>query len=259
MSAAPQGQAAHGEPTVRTIALIGARGRMGRFADAWLEPIADLQVVARYGSQDPWRESLAGSGAEIALDFTVAGLGTQHAAAILAAGCHALIGTSGVDPADDARLDELARRAERGCLVIPNFSLGAAWLQRLSELAAGALPTVTVFEQHGPHKRDAPSGTSLETRRKIHATRNTSEQDAPIPIHSARLPGVIANQTVEWAGVGERLRITHQTLGREAFGPGLVLALRALPSLLGMRRGLEALLDWGVPPGQAEGSGKPHA
>lgn len=224
------------------IAIVGASGRMGRFAHTTLAAHPDFSVLAGYGSHDPWPAKLPESGAQIALDLTVAGRGAVHAAQILKAGCHAVIGTSGMDPADDSELDRIARRMGRGCLIVPNFSLGAVWLQRLAEMLAADFPEATLYEQHGPHKRDAPSGTALETQRRMQQAR--APEASPIPIHSARLPGVLANQSVCLEGTGESLSVRHTVTGPEAYGPGLRLALQRVPHVTGVERGLDAAMRW---------------
>ncbi len=240
--------------TPLAIAIVGANGRMGRFAQATLAAFPEFTLRAGYGSADPWPVLLSDSGAQIGLDLTVAGRGVEHATHILQAGCHAVIGTSGMDPAHDPELDRLAKRMGRGCLIVPNFSLGAVWLQRFAEMLAPDFPEATIYEQHGPHKRDAPSGTALETQRRMLQARDP--QASPIPIHSARLPGVLANQSVCLEGTGESLAIRHAVTGPEAYGPGLRLALQRVAHVVGVERGLDAALHWkhalGSPGGASE-------
>ncbi|MEZ5976205.1 MAG: dihydrodipicolinate reductase C-terminal domain-containing protein [Planctomycetota bacterium] len=210
---------------------------MGRFADDWLADQPDLRVVARITSRSDWSRDLAD--AEIGLDFTRAGLGYGHAMRLLEAGLHVVVGTSGMDPAQDDALHQAAFEADLGCLVVPNFSVGACLMMRLAALAAPYLGDIAILEEHHPSKRDAPSGTALETHKRLAAV--VGEQ-TEIPIHWRRLQGVLANQEVVFSGPGEVLRLRHEALDRRIYGPGIELALRQVRRLRGLQRGLDALL-----------------
>ena len=151
--------------------------------------------------------------------------------ACLEQGVACVVGTTG---ADLSPLDGLAR--ERGVAVFaaPNFAVGAVLMIRFAEQAARYLPRTEIVELHHETKRDAPSGTAKAT-----AARLPGEP----PIHSVRLPGLVAHQEVLLAGEGQLLTIRHDTLSREAFVPGVLLALERLPTLPpGLTAGLEALL-----------------
>jgi 4-hydroxy-tetrahydrodipicolinate reductase len=142
-----------------------------------------------------------------------------------------VIGTTGFDT--DA-VDARAREAGVPCFHAPNFSLGAALMMRFAEEVARSFPRAAIVELHHEAKRDAPSGTA-----KLTASRMGTEP----AIHSIRLPGLVAHQEVIFGGPGETLTIRHDTTSREAFVPGVLLAVEKLPTLPpGLTVGLDALL-----------------
>ncbi|MBL4769738.1 MAG: 4-hydroxy-tetrahydrodipicolinate reductase [Planctomycetes bacterium] len=222
------------------VAIIGAAGRMGLFADRWLSAQANFEVVDRIYSKDDLPKVLAASQAHVALDLTRASLGARHAKLILEAGLRPVIGTSGVDSMEDEALDQLARERGLGGLIVPNFSLGVCLQQKLSLLAAQAMGVVEIVEEHHLRKVDKPSATALDTAQRIHEVLPAGS--APVPIHSIRTLGVHSNQTVICTGPGEVLRIVHETYDLEAFGPGMCLAIQHVMGQIGMSRGLQHCL-----------------
>ena len=170
-------------------------------------------------------------GCDVAVDFTRPEAVTENAARCLAAHVPVVIGTTGFDA---AAIDAHAREAGVPCFHAPNFSQGAVLMMRFAEEAARSFPRAEIVELHNEGKRDAPSGTAKAT-----AVRMGTEP----AIHSVRLPGLVAHQEVIFGGPGETLTIRHDTTSREAFVPGVLLALervRELPP--GLTVGLEALL-----------------
>jgi 4-hydroxy-tetrahydrodipicolinate reductase len=150
-----------------------------------------------------------------------------------------VLGTTGVDPARRARFDEAAREAGVPLFHAPNFAIGAVLAMRFAAEAARHLPRVEIVELHSEHKLDRPSGTAAATAERV-----TAETGADVPIHSVRLPGLIAHQETLLAGAGELLTIRHDSLSRAAFVPGALLAIRRVRDLApGLTVGLEALLD----------------
>src|SRR5262249_48910554 len=123
-------------------------------------------------------------------------------------------------------------------IVVPNFSLGMACLQRVAEELVTHFPAVEILEMHHERKLDAPSGTARETAFRLEALRG----GASVPIHSVRLPGLYAHQTVLFGGVGETLSLRHDMLGPEAFGAGILVALRFAARTVGVAYGLRAAL-----------------
>jgi 4-hydroxy-tetrahydrodipicolinate reductase len=172
--------------------------------------------------------------AEAMVDFTAPDAVEANVRAALDAGVPCVVGTSGWDPAP---LGELA--AERGLVlfVASNFAIGAVLMMRLAAEAARFLPRAEIVELHGEAKKDAPSGTARATAALL---------PGEPPIHSVRLPGLVAHQEVLLGGEGQLLTIRHDAFSREAYVPGVLLALeklRALPP--GLTRGLESILELG--------------
>jgi len=171
----------------------------------------------------------AGAGAVV--DFTGPEVVEANVRAALEAGLPCMVGTTGWDP---RALDGLARERGVALFVAPNFAVGAVLMMRFAAEAARHLPRAEIVEFHAETKRDAPSGTAKATAALL---------PGDPPIHSVRLPGLVAHQEVLLGGVGELLTIRHDTTSREAFLPGVLLALEKLPSLPpGLTLGLDALL-----------------
>lgn len=172
------------------------------------------------------------SGCDAAVDFTTPEAAPRNVRAALEQGVSCIVGTTGWQPAE---LGMLA--AERGLrlFVAPNFSLGAVLMMRFAREAATHFPRAEIVELHNEAKQDAPSGTARLTAELI---------GGDPPIHSVRLPGLVAHQEVIFGGEGQLLTIRHDTTGRESFADGVLLALARLPELPpGLTLGLEALLS----------------
>jgi 4-hydroxy-tetrahydrodipicolinate reductase len=164
--------------------------------------------------------------AEAMVDFTAPSAALPNIEAAIAAGVPSVVGTSGWDT-------EAVRDAPVTVFYAPNFAVGAMLMMRFAEEAAKYLPRAEIIELHHEAKVDAPSGTAKATAARI----------GPVPIHSVRLPGLVAHQEVLLGSSGELLTIRHDTASREAFVPGVLLALEKLPTLPpGLTVGLDALL-----------------
>jgi len=244
------------------VAVVGAGGRLGAFALELLRGAPGFELVGAYDSRDDWPRAIRSSGAQVALEATRAGLGCEHGLALLAAGVRPVIATSGVSPEEGERLDREARRLRLGGLIVPNFSLGSLLLQRFAAEAARHFPDAEIVELHHERKHDAPSGTALETARRMAAERDASRAqrerpDEPrerggrrdgIAVHSVRLPGLYAHQVVLLGAPGETLELRHDMSGPAAFGPGIRAALAHAATAEGVARGLEhALRSAGQP------------
>jgi 4-hydroxy-tetrahydrodipicolinate reductase len=169
--------------------------------------------------------------AEAMVDFTAPEAVESNVRAALEWRIPAVVGTSGWDP---EAIGALANERGVALLVVPNFAIGAVLMMRLAEQAAKYLPRAEVVELHAETKKDAPSGTA----------KATAERLGGAPIHSVRLPGLVAHQEVLFGGDGQLLTIRHDAFSREAYVPGVLLALERLSSLPpGLTVGLEALLD----------------
>ena len=199
------------------VALFGRGGKVGSVLGPALEAHGHELVELR--------------GADAMVDFTAPDVVVGNVVQALEAGVPCVVGTSGWDT------NEVAAAAEEAGLAVfyaPNFAIGAVLMMRLAEEAAQFLPHAEIVELHHDTKRDAPSGTAKAT-----ADRLPGEP----PIHSVRLPGLVAHQEVLLGGDGQLLTIRHDTLSREAFVPGVLLALERLPTLEpGVTVGLEAIL-----------------
>jgi len=195
---------------------------------------------------------------DVAVDFSNAEWTPRLADAALAASVRLVIGTTGLP---EMFLTELAAKcAERnlGAVVAPNFAIGAVLMQHMSALAAKYYDYAEIIELHHEGKADAPSGTSIATAKTMAATRNrpfvrptTEKETVPgtrgsdvegITIHSVRLPGLVAHQEVILGGTGETLRIRHDSLGRDSFLPGVMMAIRHVMEHPGLVIGAEQLL-----------------
>jgi 4-hydroxy-tetrahydrodipicolinate reductase len=219
------------------VLLVGAGGRLGRCAEAALAECEDLEVVARIGRGDDVARAAADARAELAFEATRAGLGFGHAKALLEAGVRPLVATSGVTPEEARSLDALARARGLGGLVAPNLSLGMWVLQRAALDAARWFPNVEIVELHHERKADAPSGTALDTARRLAEVVGGTRA---IPIHSVRLPGLYAHQEVLLGAPGELLTLRHDMSSPDAFRPGIVAGLRYVARALGVEIGIDA-------------------
>jgi 4-hydroxy-tetrahydrodipicolinate reductase len=169
--------------------------------------------------------------AEAMVDFTVPDAVEQNVGAALDRDLPCVIGTTGFD---QARVDALAQERGIACFHAPNFALGAVLMMRFAKEAAAHMPRAEIVELHNEAKRDAPSGTAKATAELI---------GGGPAIHSVRLPGLVAHQEVLFGGDGQLLTIRHDTFSREAFVPGVLLALTRLGGLPpGLTVGLDALL-----------------
>jgi 4-hydroxy-tetrahydrodipicolinate reductase len=244
---------------------------MGSIVSAAIETADDLDLVAAVDPNGVGRpthagvvisgqlEALAAAGSEVAVDFTAPGAAPGNAEWCAAHGIHAVIGTTGLSEADLGALAEAFPPAgATGCFVAPNFAVGAVLMMRFAEMAAPWFDTAEIVELHHDAKIDAPSGTALLTATRMAAasgewgvdpTRVVTVEGARggtgpggIHIHSVRLRGLVAHQEVLLGGAGQSLTIRHDSYDRQSFMPGVLLAVRQVPTRPGLTVGLEALL-----------------
>ncbi|HYZ76932.1 MAG TPA: dihydrodipicolinate reductase C-terminal domain-containing protein [Gaiellaceae bacterium] len=207
------------------VALIGHRGKVGRLLVPALQRAG--HEVLGMGRDTP----LVVAGCDAAIDFTRPEAGLENVRASLANRVPCVVGTTGLDLDE---LDRLARAAELPVFHAPNFAIGAVLMMRFAAEAARYLPRAEIVELHAETKADAPSGTAKATAALL---------PGDPPIHSVRLPGLVAHQEVLLGGEGQVLTIRHDTTSREAFVPGVLLALERLPTLSpGLTVGLDKLL-----------------
>jgi 4-hydroxy-tetrahydrodipicolinate reductase len=207
------------------VALFGRDGKVGRTLVPALE--AAGHDVRGFDLGDP----IDVAGFDAAVDFTAPDAVAENVRAALEQGVACVVGTTGCDLSP---LGELARERGLALFQAPNFAIGAVLMMRFTAEAAAYLPRVEIVELHNEAKRDAPSGTAKATAELV---------PGGAAIHSVRLPGLVAHQEVLLAGEGQLLTIRHDTFARDAFVPGVLLALERLPGLPpGLTVGLESLL-----------------
>ena len=199
------------------IVLFGHRGKVGRVLAPALEAAGHELVEL--------------DAAEAMIDFTAPEAVEPNVSAALERGLPCVIGTTSFD---HARIDAMARERGIACFHAPNFALGAVLMMRFAQEAAAYMPRAEIVELHNEAKRDAPSGTAKATAELV---------GGEPAIHSVRLPGLVAHQEVLFGGEGQLLTIRHDTFSREAFVPGVLLALEKLGDLPpGLTVGLDSLL-----------------
>ena len=223
------------------VIVTGAAGRMGLEVVAAVSAEDDMRVVARLdpalapdeGVFADLPSALASARPQVLVDFTRPETVAANTRAALAAGVHAVVGTTGMSDAQVAELAEIGASAGANLLVAPNFAIGAVLMMRFAREASRHLPKAEIVELHHDGKLDAPSGTAIRT---------AAEMDGEVPIHSVRLPGLVAHQEVILGGLDETLTIRHDTLSRRSFMPGVVLAVREVGRRPGLTGGIEGLV-----------------
>jgi 4-hydroxy-tetrahydrodipicolinate reductase len=198
------------------VAVAGAAGRMGRTVCSAVERADDMTLTGR---ADPALDTAVADvlgDADVLVDFTQPDQALGNAREAVAAGVHVVIGTSGFDV---AALDELSGA---NVLFCPNFAIGAVLMMQFAAEASKHMARAEIIELHHDGKLDAPSGT---------AARTAGLMQGDVPIHSVRLPGLVAHQEVILGDVGQTLTIRHDSIDRESFMPGVLLAIRRVGSL----------------------------
>ncbi|MEW6554934.1 MAG: 4-hydroxy-tetrahydrodipicolinate reductase [Actinomycetota bacterium] len=201
-------------------------------------------------------QDLHSCGTEVMVDFSVAAAARVGVSYALDRGIACVVGTTGLEAGD---LEDFARIADErgtGCLVAPNFAIGAVLMMEFARLAARHMPACEIVELHHDRKIDAPSGTALNTARMILEERGVEIASAEaseagprgldlggIRVHSVRLPGLMAHQEVIFGGAGQTLSIRHDTFDRASFMPGVMMAVKGIVEMKGLVLGLDKVLD----------------
>ena len=221
------------------VAVSGAAGRMGATVCEAASGADDMQVVGRADPALGTTVAEVVAGADVLVDFSVPDAVKENVVACVRAGTHAVVGTTGFD------LDELRGAVEReradgaNCFVAPNFAIGAVLMMEAAKLAAPHMRECEIVELHHERKVDAPSGTAKRTAQLVEAAGGEIHE----PIHSVRLPGLVAHHEVIFGGPGQTLTIRHDSMDRSSFMPGVLLAIRRVADLPDtFTVGLEALL-----------------
>lgn len=219
------------------VAVAGAAGRMGSTVCEAVLEAPDMQLVARADpALDTTVAQALAKNPDVLVDFTVPATAVENVRAAVAAGVHVVVGTTGFDP------DELAdlRDAPANVFVAPNFAIGAVLMMQFAQQAAGYMASAEIIELHHDTKLDKPSGTAARTAALMV---EAAPQLGDVPIHSVRLPGLVAHQEVILGDVGQTLTIRHDSIDRRSFMPGVLLAIRRVGQLeVSPTVGLEKLL-----------------
>lgn len=237
----------------------GALGKMGQLAAITISKHADFELVGALGRGDNLKEAIIKERADIVVDLTNAASVYQNTLTIINQGAHPVIGSSGLMAEDLHYLQHIAEEKKLGGLIVPNFSIAALVMMQSCILAAKFFPEVEIIEMHHQEKLDAPSGTAIKTAESILQARKDKPQASvatellrgargalmqDIPIHSVRLPGIVAKQEVIFGAHGETLTISHQSIDRASFMPGLILACQQVSQMHALHYGLETCLAW---------------
>ena len=252
------------------VGVLGATGKVGAEVCRAVHADADLELVAgisRSKAGEPASSALGLEGSDVvlaedldafveakvqvAVDFTSGSFAPEHVAWAIEHGVHIVVGTTGFD------VDGAWRSAPVGVVVAPNFAIGAVLMQRFAAQAAKHLPAAEIIELHHDGKADAPSGTAAATADAIGAARPEAWSGpsaesvsgvrggdrSGVRIHSIRLPGLVAHQEVIFGGQGQTLTIRHDSMDRTSFVPGVLTAIRWVPTHPGLTVGLDAILE----------------
>lgn len=255
------------------VGVCGAGGRMGREVCRAVSAESDMELVSAIDPQykrallsdlihglksdlriSPDREALADSGSEAMVDFSVAEAARLNIPYALNEAIPCVVGTTGFSAEDVRDFEDIANSKGVGCLIAPNFAIGAVLMMHFGRQASRYMEACEIIELHHAAKLDAPSGTSRQTARMILEERGVSDlresEEASrglaiggIHVHSVRLRGLVAHQEVIFGGQGQSLTIRHDSFDRTSFMPGVILALRKVSSLDGLVVGLENILD----------------
>lgn len=206
------------------VAVAGAAGRMGSTVCGAIESQGDMELAGRADPALGTNLDEALGQADVLVDFTVPASAAHNARQAVAAGVHVVIGTTGFDP---AQLEELSG-ADANVFVAPNFAIGAVLMMQFAAQAARHMARAEIIELHHDRKVDKPSGTAARTAALM---AQAAPEAYEVPIHSVRLPGLVAHQEVIFGDVGQTLTIRHDSIDRESFMPGVLLAVRRVATL----------------------------
>lgn len=238
------------------VVVSGALGQMGGTVCRAVEASDDMHLVARvdpaYGAQGDQtlapptygslEAALAADHVDVVVDFTQPGVVLGNILTCLRHNTPVVVGTTGLDVGALEIVRREAAAAGTPVFIAPNFALGAVLMMQFAREAARHFAACEVVELHHDRKLDAPSGTAARTGELIQAVWREGGSDRVVPIHSVRLPGLVAHQEVIFGGVGQTLTIRHDSLSRESFMAGVLLAIRSAQGLQGLVVGLENLL-----------------
>jgi 4-hydroxy-tetrahydrodipicolinate reductase len=244
------------------VAIAGYRGKVGSILATAFQSEPEIDFVGGVTRGDDLAAFLHEKRPRALVDFTRPGEAMHNALAAVAAGASPVIGTTGLTSADVDKVETACKDKGLGGIVAPNFAVGAVLMMHLAEIAAPHFAAVEIIEMHHDAKVDAPSGTALSTARRLAARRGDKPfslkkpekqtlagtrggEEGNVAVHSVRLPGFVADQEVIFGLPGQTLTIAHRTTSREAYVPGVVLAIRRVTAEPHFYRGLDQLLGLG--------------
>ena len=194
----------------------------------------ECELVAVLDQGDDLAASIREKKADVVVDFTVPDARMTVVQTIVETGARGVIGTTGFTAADLKQIEAWCSEHKTSVLIAPNFAIGAVLMMQFAKEAVKHMPQAEIIELHHDQKLDAPSGTAIKTRDLM--------GNPDIPIHSVRLPGLVAHQEVIFGGLGQTLTIRHDTINRESFMPGVILAVKKIATMSGLVYGLENIL-----------------
>jgi 4-hydroxy-tetrahydrodipicolinate reductase len=246
------------------VAVAGYRGKVGSVLAAAFQIEPEIDYVGGVTKGDDLASFLHEKRPQALVDFTRPSEALHNALAAIAAGASPVVGTTGLSASDVDKIETACKEKRIGGIVAPNFAVGAVLMMHLAEIAAAHFDAAEIIELHHAGKLDAPSGTALSTARRLAARRKDAPfahrkaeketlagtrggEEGNVAVHSVRLPGFVADQEVIFGLPGQTLTIAHRTTSREAYVPGVLLAIhkvtggprfyRALDELLGLTSG----------------------
>jgi 4-hydroxy-tetrahydrodipicolinate reductase len=235
----------------------GAAGKMGQEVVKAIQQNPEFSLAAQAGKHDDLNTLIQQSGAEVVVDFTTPDTVFKNTLTIIRNQIHPVIGTTGLQETQLAELTHLCAEKKLGGIIAPNFSLSAILMMQFAGIAARFFPHAEIIELHHPNKIDSPSGTAIKTAAIIAENRQQTIMLKPtretlpgargavnhdIPIHAIRLPGFSASQEVIFGGLGQTLAIRQDTVNREAYMPGVLLACKKVKELDHLVYGLESFV-----------------
>lgn len=239
--------------TIKVI-INGAQGKMGKTTVESIIDQSDLQLVAEIGRKDGLAAMIKKHNADVVIDLTAPATIFEQTQTIIHSGARPVIGTTGLSLEQVETLKQQCKEKSLGGIIAPNFSLSAVLLMRYARDAAKYFPDAEIIEMHHPQKLDAPSGTAKKTAELINEARHSISDNQPhqdlargenyqgVTIHSVRLPGLVAHETVIFGGLDETLTIRQDSMSRKSFMPGIFLSCRKVMELDHLVYGLENIL-----------------
>lgn len=257
------------------ILVSGAGGKMGKQVCDAVSGASDMELV---GAVDPafaeielssivgtietdvvvsgGLESVEEGFADVMIDFTAPISAAENVIKAMEKGMHVVCGTTGMSKAQTEEIERKSNQSGKNVLIAPNFAIGAVLMMMVSEKIAGFMKNCEIVEIHHENKIDSPSGTALLTAEKIGSKLDGVSDGGfegepargllheKVPIHSIRLPGAVAHQMVIFGGLAQTLTIRHDSIGRESFMPGVLMAVREVIARKGLTYGLDKLMQF---------------